>query len=649
MRLRDTRHRENHAINVLLVEDDPEDAAIFKRYAQRLPNYRIKVDHEEDPKNIDRCLRGKNYDLLFLDQRLGSGITGLEVLRKVRLLWPCMPVIILTGTGDEKTAVEMMKSGATDYLTKETFNSEILNRVVRYALEQRRQAIKEVRAQEALHESALRYRTLFESAPVGIRIETMEGVPLEANEAMLQMMGCFREEFYQVNTRDIYQNHDEWALLMERIKREGYVRGLEMNLKRRDGTCYEARLNVTKLTLANKDLLFTIAEDITDKKRLEVQLQHAQRLEALGTLAGGIAHNFNNLLMGIMGNSSLLLLQTQPESPHYDKLKKIEKLVDSGSLLTRQLLGYAREGRYEIRPISINRIVRETSETFAMTKKSITVQRDFDDQIELIKADQGQIEQVMWNLYVNAADAMPSGGRLYLQTRNVTDGDMVGKHFKVRPGKYVLVAAQDTGIGMDKATMERIFEPFFTTKGLAKGTGLGLASVYGIVKSHGGYIDVESRKGRGTTFYVYFPTTREAVMQEETALERIEEGKETLLLVDDEEIILDVGREMFEVMGYTVLTAGGGKEALELFGAHKDAIDLVILDMIMPDVVGGEIYDGLKGMNPGVKVLLSSGYSLEGQASEIIARGCDGFIQKPFDIKEVSHKIRDVLGAREKA
>jgi len=388
-------------------------------------------------------------------------------------------------------------------------------------------------------------------------------------------------------------------------------------------------------------------EDITEKKLLESQLLQARKMEAIGTLAGGIAHNFNNLLMGIQGNTSLMILDTNANHPHYERLTNIEKSVQSGSKLTSQLLGYARGGRYEVKPISINHIITDTSATFSMTRKDITLHQDLEHTLSGVKADQGQIEQIILNIYVNAAEAMPHGGELFITTRNISHTDIKKKSYTIKPGNYILLTIRDTGTGMDKATQAKVFDPFFTTKGLAKGTGLGLASVYGIIKAHGGYIDVESHKGHGTTFFIYLPASTETIGEEIQIPGVIEKGKETILLVDDEEIILDVGEALLTSLGYTVLTAHGGKEALEIVRTTLPSSppDLVILDMIMPSMGGGETYDRMKELHPTIKVLLSSGYSINGQAKEILKRGCDGFIQKPFTLGEVSKAIREVLGS----
>jgi PAS domain S-box-containing protein len=363
--------------------------------------------------------------------------------------------------------------------------------------------------------------------------------------------------------------------------------------------------------------LIGFALDVTDlekaqeeKRGLESRLQHAQRMESIGTLAGGIAHNFNNLLMGILGNASLMLLDTDSTHPHYESLKSIEKLVKSGSELTSHTLGYAREGKYEIKLFSLSQLVIETSNTFAVTKKEIKVHRELDENLLWIKGDYGQIEQVLLNLFVNAADAMPRGGDLFLKMMNLTHEDIKDKTYQAKPGNYILLTLRDTGVGMDKKTKERIFEPFFTTKGLARGTGLGLASAYGIIKGHGGYIDVNSVKGHGTTFNVYLPATEEVEEEKEFPASRLLHGQETVLLVDDEEMVIDVGMQMLKKLGYEVLIARGGREALELCNKNRDEIDMVLLDMIMPDMGGSETYDRMRGINPNLKVLLSSGYSI---------------------------------------
>jgi len=380
-----------------------------------------------------------------------------------------------------------------------------------------------------------------------------------------------------------------------------------------------------------------------EKEKLEARLQQVQKMEAIGTLAGGVAHGFNNVLMSIQGNASLMLVDTDTSHPHYQRLENIEQSVLIAAALTSQLLGFARGGKYEVKLTDLNEVVKKTSSMFGRTKKEIKIHRKYQKDIWTVKVDQAQIEQALSNLYANALKAMPGGGELYLQVENITLDKNYVKPFTVEPGRYVKISITDTGVGMDEETQKRIFEPFFTTKEMDRGTGLGLASVYGIIKNHGGIINVYSEKGEGTTFNIYLPTSEKEGMEEEELPEELLKGTETILLVDDEDMIIDVGQGMLKALGYTVLVARGGKEAIELYRANKDNIDMVILDMIMPQIGGGKAYDRMKKINPDIKVLLSSGYSINGQAEEILDRGCDGFIQKPFNMSQFSQKIREIL------
>jgi signal transduction histidine kinase/ActR/RegA family two-component response regulator len=383
--------------------------------------------------------------------------------------------------------------------------------------------------------------------------------------------------------------------------------------------------------------------DITEKKKLEAQFLQAQKMEAVGTLAGGIAHDFNNLLMGIQGHTSLIILGVDPSHRHYKMLKSIEEQVKSGADLTWQLLSFARGGKYEVKPADLNAIIKKTSSMFGRTRKEITIYKNFQQDLWPVEVDRGQIEQVLLNLYLNAWQAMPSGGLLSLETKNVTLDENYSKSFYVKPGNYVKISVADTGVGMDEKTQRRIFEPFFTTREMGRGTGLGLATAYGIIKGHGGVINVYSEKGHGATFNIYLPVSEKKVEKEGKSSEELLRGKETILLVDDEEVVLNVSRMVLERLGYKVLMARNGQEAIEVYKTKKEEIDLVILDLIMPTMGGEKTFDLLKTINPDLKVILSSGYSLNGQAAQIMERGCKGFIQKPFGAGELSQKIREVL------
>jgi PAS domain S-box-containing protein len=515
------------------------------------------------------------------------------------------------------------------------------------------------RAEEALRKSEERYRHITAAVTDYIfTVHTEDGHPVETvhGPACVAVTGYTPEEyasdpylwFRMVHEKDrsAVQGQATQVLLGQDTQ------PIEHRIRRKDGVVRWVRNTlVPHYDIQGKLVSYDgLISDITERRRaeeekekLEAQLQQAQKMEAIGTLAGGIAHDFNNLLMSIQGNVSLMLLAMDPEQPHYERLKRTEEQVQSGARLAKQLLGYARKGRYEVRPTSLNQLIEETAETFGMTRKGITVYKELAEGLFDIEIDQGQIEQVLLNLFINAADAMPKGGKLILKTSNTTHEDIKGLAYDARPGNYVLLTVTDTGTGMDKETQERIFEPFFTTKEMGRGTGLGLASVYGIIKAHAGYINVESEKGHGTTFSIYLPASEKKAQRTVKTIEQCVKGNGTVLMVDDEDALREVGQELLTAMGYRVLVARDGKEAVEVYRKNWHTIDLVLLDMIMPNMGGGEAYDCMQEINPDIKVLLSSGYSVDGEAGEILKRGCHGFIQKPFKVSELSRKIEEIL------
>lgn len=393
-----------------------------------------------------------------------------------------------------------------------------------------------------------------------------------------------------------------------------------------------------------------IATDISKLKemeqeriRTEAQLQQAQKMEAIGTLAGGVAHDFNNLLMGIQGRTSLMLIDKDVSNPDFEHLRGIEEGIRSATELTKQLLGFARGGKYEIKATNLNETVNKSADLFGRTKKEITIHKKFTETLWTVEVDQGQLDQVLLNLYVNAWQAMSGAGHLYLETANITLDDAFVKPHGAQSGRYVMVSVTDTGIGMDEQTRQRVFDPFFTTKEMSRGTGLGLASAYGIVKSHGGIITVQSEKGKGATFRIYLPASEKAVREEVVLPAKILKGSETVLLIDDEEIIIEIGRELLETLGYSVFSARSGEAGIDIYIKNPDGIDLVILDMVMPGLGGSETYDKLKMIDPDIKTLLSSGYSIDGLAKTILDKGCDGFIQKPFTLSDLSQKVREII------
>ena len=516
-------------------------------------------------------------------------------------------------------------------------------------------------ADEALLESELKYRTIVESIAEGYFEIDFDRNLTFFNDPLCNMLGYPRDEMAGKNTREFTTaaTIEKMDQIYAQIQKTGEpVQVTDYDAVGKDGATIA--LELTAALLRNSDgeavgfrgVLRDVSERKdaeAEKRKLETQVQQAQKMESIGTLAGGIAHDFNNILMGIQGNASLMLLKTKSDQLGYEKLKNIETYVESGTELTKQLLGFARRGKYYAIATDLNDVIDKSSSMFGRTKKEIKIHSDLQTDIWTVEVDRGQIEQALLNLYVNAWQAMPQGGDLYLKTENIVlDTDFINtKPYKVEAGDYIKITITDTGSGIDPETQERIFEPFFTTKEMGRGTGLGLASVYGIIKSHGGYINVYSEAEMGTTFTIYLPASGEEVRQEiKEPVATVSKGSGTILLVDDEEMIIKVAEELLQELGYKVLVARSGQGAIKLFQQNADKIDLVIMDLIMPGMGGGETFDRLKEIDPDIRVLLSSGYSINGQASEILERGCDGFIQKPFNINQLSEKIQGIIAQK---
>lgn len=518
-----------------------------------------------------------------------------------------------------------------------------------------RDITERMRAEKALKESEEKYRQLVQAAPAGIYEIDIEAMRfLNVNDVMCEYTGYSREEFLQLNPSDLLTEESRSVLAKRAsapVDPQRRLAPVEYAVRAKSGREFRVLVNSKLFADGGGPLrAMVVAHDVTalreaeaEKKRLETRLQEIQRLEALGTLAGGIAHDFNNLLMGIQGNASLVRLDREEGAPLGNRIENIERAVRRGMDLTDRLLGLARGGKYEVRPTDINRLVRLSLETFGRTRKEIRIEEDYAEDLWAAEVDRGQIEQVLLNLCVNAGQAMPRGGTLELHTDNVIFDESEAASRGIDPGRYVSVSVRDTGIGMDEATRRRIFDPFFTTKAMGQGTGLGLASAYGIVKNHGGMIDVQSAVGEGSCFVLHLPATEKAVAGEPARDLRVSSGSGTVLLVDDEEMVRDVGSQMLEKMGYRVMTAVCGKDALDIFARERKAIDAVLLDMIMPDMGGRETYRGLRAMDPDIRVLLVSGYSLDGEAKAIMDMGCAGFIQKPFAMQALAKKLAEIL------
>jgi two-component system, cell cycle sensor histidine kinase and response regulator CckA len=504
------------------------------------------------------------------------------------------------------------------------------------------------RAERSLRENEEKYRLLFENAQDGIFI-AQEGCIKFPNPSVLKLMELTTTpesipfiDLIHPEDRDMVADYHRRRIAGDPNLPTTYTfRALS-----RGGKEYIVQINSMQIMWEGRPATLNVVRDITEQKKMETHLQQARKLEAVGTLAGGIAHDFNNVLMGIQGRVSLMLADVDTFHLHYEHLKGVEIYVKSATDLTRQLLGFAKGGKYEVKPTDINRLIAQVAEMFGRTRKEIRIFSKFQEDLWTVEVDRGQMHQVLLNLFVNAWQAMPAGGDLYLQSENRITDEALRRSHGLDPGRYVKISITDTGVGMDQMTQSRVFDPFFTTKAMGRGTGLGLASAYGIIQNHGGAIRVYSEPGQGTTFTIYLPASEKAVSEEKSVTAPLTRGSGSILLVDDEEMILEVAGRMLERLGYGVTCARSGREAVDLLSRNEKAIDLIILDMIMPEMGGGETFDLIRQVDPAATVLLSSGYSINGQAMDILERGCSGFIQKPFSLRDLSQKIKDVLETR---
>lgn len=627
-------------VKILIVDDDHKMCDSLKAL---LSSHENELETSNSAREAIGYLKRELFDVVLLDIWMPDA-NGYEVMDYLTSQNLDTSVIVMTGQATTESAVEALRKGAYDYLRK-PFGSQELLTTLKNALDHRRLKVENRQASKALRESEEKYRLLVENVNDSIFI-IQDGSIRFANERTEEMTGYSVGELEEIPFVNLVHSDDR-NMVSERLRRGPAGKELPSTYTYRTigkaGKVIWNQVSAVPVTWRGNPAILNSARDITQQKILENQLVTAQRMEALGAMAGGIAHDFNNLLMAVMGNASLLLMEKDSGDPDYAKLENIQQYAQKGADLTKQLLGFAKGRKSVLKTTDTNDIMEKSSEMFGRTKKEIQIHGRYQEGIWSVAADRGQLEQVLLNIYVNADQAMPDGGHLYLETNNVILDQYATRPFALEPGHYIKISITDTGIGMDEATQKRIFEPFFTTKETAGGTGLGLASSYGIIKDHGGAIGAYSEKGKGTTFSIYLPASGQHVVEEEERSSDTLSSTETVLLVDDEEMIIDVGRELLVKLGFTVITARNGKRAIQVYSKNEDGIDIVILDMIMSGMGGGETYDRLKQMNPDIKVLLASGYGMNGLAMGILDRGCDGFIQKPFNMRDLSRELRGIL------
>jgi len=601
-------------------------------------------------------------------KRLGRGLTEY-VLRSGEPLLATPPVfndlvrrgeVELIGASSLDWLGVPLKSGTTciGALVVQSYNEntrfeERDREILKFVSQQLAAAIEHKRYEEALRRSEARSRSLILSAAFGICRCTMGGRFLDVNPALITMLGHGSvEDLLKLNARrDVFVNPQELDRLAEEYRRTATLNGVEVQWKRKDGRTIIVRLSgcAAMSTEEPEEVLELIAEDITDRRQLEEQLRQAQKMDAVGRLAGGVAHDFNNLLMVINGYTEVLLEQLEQGGAMHHKVQSIQQAADRAATLTRQLLAFSRKQLLELKVVDVNTVVADMERLLRpLIGENIELITHLSPDAGHTRADAGQLEQVIMNLVVNAKDAMPEGGKLTVQSADVTVRQNFSEHRFIQPGRYAVLSVTDTGHGMDKETQSRIFEPFFTTKEKGKGTGLGLSTVYGIVKQSNGYVFAKSEVGSGTTLYVYLPRVEDSAeeLSPTKAQQNEAGGCETVLLVEDEESVRELVRVTLASRGYNVLEAENGECGLRIAEEYKEPIDILITDVVMPGIGGRELAKKLVALRPGISVLFLSGYTEDAVVTQGALGPANAFLQKPFTLQSLAKKVREVLRAR---
>jgi two-component system, cell cycle sensor histidine kinase and response regulator CckA len=633
-------------LNILHLEDSPADAELVKHRLEgdKLNVHITRVETEAD---FLHALKHLPVDVILADCKLHK-YDGFAALRLAREHAPAIPFIFVTGTLDEEMGVSGIHQGATDYVLKHELAR--LGLAIRRALREARETIARTRAEEALRASENQYRLLFENNPTPVFVFAAGTYEfLAVNEATIRHYGYAPVQFLSMTLKDLALP-EEIPLFMDRLARlkDGSGHAGIWRHRKQDGKLSEMEITCHSLKFAGKEAWLALAFNVTERLSLEAQLRQSQKMESVGQLAGGIAHDFNNLLTVISGHAGLLLAKESLPPKIADSLKEIYEAAKRAADLTRQLLTFSRKQVIQPQVVDLNEVVSNVSKMLRrILGEDIALEVNFSPSLPCVKADLGMMEQVLLNLAVNSRDAMPRGGQLRINTSSeIVDEAHTQKNAEAAKGRFVCLSFADTGCGIPPENLTRIFEPFFTTKELDRGTGLGLATVYGIIKQHRGWIEVTSEVQHGTTFKVFLPASNEpsGTVSMPAGEPRVIGGTETILVVEDEAPLLRLIHHILESHGYKVLDCANGNAALELWGEHRKKIDLLFTDMVLPDgMTGPELAEILVAGKPGLKVIYTSGYDREKLSAGPALKEGFNFIQKPFHARKLAETVHDCL------
>jgi PAS domain S-box-containing protein len=643
----------------MLVVDDEQGIRITLKEFLKEDGYEVHVAENADA--AIKLLRQIEFDVVVSDIILPR-VTGVDLLKAIREVAPYVKVIMMTGEPTVETAAESLRSGAFDYLFK-PISKDVVLKIVRNALniktleeDKRRLEEENRRYQEnlehlvgertkALRDSENRLRTILDSIPVGVVTIDMETHKItDVNPFAARLLALPKEQIIGSRCYRFICPSEEGACPVtdqgERIENSESVLVLE------NGDKIPILRTVSRFMLGKREYLLESFIDLADRKKLETQLQQTQKMEAIGTLAGGVAHDFNNLLTSILGNSELALAKIDLDDPLHEEIEEIKNAGQRAAALTRQLLIFSRKQIIQPRILNLNEIISDIKKMLVrMIEEHIELKMNYAPDLQSVNIDPTQIEQVVFNLAANARDAMPSGGTLTIETENL---ELNEKHFQrplidKEPGPYIKLSIRDNGVGMDEETQTHIFEPFFTTKEIGKGTGLGMSTVYGIVKQNGGFIQVDSEKGRGTTFEIYLPAVEGSTEPKTMPSHEVSPGSESVLVVEDDHSLRKLVCNILEKYGYQVQEAPNGEEALKVIAENEKPIHLLVTDVIMPGMGGRMLAERLQSQQPDIKVLFMSGYMDQTISHQDLSAAELNFIEKPFSPQKLANKIREIL------
>jgi hypothetical protein len=638
------------ALRLLILEDSPYDAELAVAMLEE-GGYVCQWERVDTRDAFVARVHAGEYDLILADYSLPA-FDGFTALRLLLESSHNVPFVFFSGALGEETVIDALKAGATDYVMKGRL--ERLMPVVRRALQEKAEQLQRRHAEEALRASNHTLHVMIQDSPLAIIALDLTGQVQIWNPAAERMLGWREAEVLGHPLPCVPpEQQDAYASLCHRALQGESFAGVEVRWQRCTGEALDLSVSMAPLSAMSPSIMVVLA-DITERERtaemkqqqLEARLFQAQKMESIGTLAGGIAHDFNNLLTAIFGNVQLVRARLHPDDPLQAYMASIESAADRAASLTRQLLVFSHRQPLERKTINLNETVSNFTKMLRrIIGEDIAVRLHLTSQIPSVLADPVQIDQVVMNLAVNARDAMPSGGQLLIETDSVRlDAIDCHQYPWVQPGQYVQLIVSDTGCGIDADTLQHIFEPFFTTKEVGKGTGLGLSVVYGIVKAHAGFIQVDSEVGHGTSVKVYLPAALQpAEALPGTSAPELSSGKETLLIAEDEESLRELTYIALTELGYTVLLAQDGQEAVARFVTHGTQIDLVILDVVMPHMSGLEVYKRIRAMGSRVPVLFMTGYSPEIAQVVLAAEPDIMLLQKPYSMHELGQKVRQAL------